>query len=193
MKGRVKMAKAVDFSQRVSRASFAPWLRRILFYAALLMLWQVIAMSGIWPDYLFPGPFAVLSAIITGFSNGLYLQAVGVSLSRLAIGYSISLVVGLVLGLLIGRNRILEETVGSLILGLQALPSVCWLPLAILWFGLSEQAIVFVVIMGALFSITLGVDAGAKNTRPIYPNAARNLRARARRLTEHVIAPAAMT
>jgi len=72
------------------------------------MLWQVIAMSGIWPDYLFPGPFAVLSAIITGFSNGLYLQAVGVSLSRLAIGYSISLVVGLVLGLLIARNRILE-------------------------------------------------------------------------------------
>src|SRR5438874_6127748 len=119
MKGRMKMAKAVDFSQRVSRASFAPWLRRILFFAALLMLWQVIAMSGIWPDYLFPGPFAVLSAIITGFSNGLYLQAVGVSLSRLAIGYSISLVVGLVLGLLIGRNRILEETVGSLILGLQ--------------------------------------------------------------------------
>src|SRR6266487_2724991 len=142
MKGRMKMAKAVDFSQRVSRASFAPWLRRILFFAALLMLWQVIAMSGIWPDYLFPGPFAVLSAIITGFSNGPYLQAVGVSLSRLAIGYSISLVVGLVLGLLIGRNRILEETVGSLILGLQALPSVCWLPLAILWFGLSEPAII---------------------------------------------------
>jgi NitT/TauT family transport system permease protein len=188
----MKMAEAVNFPQRVSRASFVPWLRRILFYAALLMLWQVIAMSGIWPDYLFPGPFAVLSAIITGFSNGLYLQAIGVSLSRLAIGYGISLVVGLVLGLLIGRNHILEETVGSLILGLQALPSVCWLPLAILWLGLTEQAIIFVVIMGALFSITLGVDAGVKNTNPIYLKAARNMGARDVALYSQVILPAAL-
>jgi NitT/TauT family transport system permease protein len=193
MNWRLKMAKAIDiFTPRVSRASLTPWLRRILFYAALFILWQVIALSGIWPDYLFPGPFAVLSAIIAGFGSGLYLQAIGVSLSRLAIGYGISLVVGLVLGLLIGRNRILEETVGSLILGLQALPSVCWLPLAILWLGLSEQAIIFVVIMGALFSITLGVDAGVKNTNPIYLKAARNMGARNVALYAQVILPAAL-
>jgi NitT/TauT family transport system permease protein len=189
----MKLAKALNVSsQRISGASFAPWLRRIIFYAALLMLWQLIAMSGIWPDYLFPGPLAVLNALVTGFTQGLYLQAIGVSLSRLAIGYGISLVVGLALGLLIGRNRILEETVGSLILGLQALPSVCWLPLAILWLGLSEQAIIFVVIMGALFSITLGVDAGVKNTNPIYLKAARNMGARNVALYSQVIFPAAL-
>jgi NitT/TauT family transport system permease protein len=189
------MAKAIpqqSFSLRVSRASLFSWLRRGVFYLALLLLWEAIARSGIWPDYLMPGPLAVLNALVVGFSSGLFLQAALVSLSRLAIGYGISLVVGLVLGLLIGRIRILEETVGSLILGLQALPSVCWLPLAILWLGLSEQAVIFVVVMGALFSITLGVDAGVKNTPPVYLKAARNMGARGVALYTQVILPAAL-
>ncbi len=187
------MAKAVGiFSQGVSRGSLASWSRRIIFYFALLALWQVISISGIWPDYVLPGPLAVLNSLIAGFSGGLYLQATLVTLRRLAIGYGISLVLGMVLGLLIGRVRVLEETLGSLMLGLQALPSVCWLPLAILWLGLSEQAIIFVVVMGALFSITLGVDAGVKNTSPVYLKAARNMGARGVRLYSQVILPAAL-
>src|SRR5690349_20010551 len=172
------MAKTVNVvvqSQWCSSPALASGARRAGFYLLLLVAWQLVANSGIWPDYLFPGPLAVLNSLVTGFQSGLYLQAVFVSLERLAIRYGISLVIGMALGLLIGRFRIFEETFGSLILGLQALPSVCWLPLAILWFGLSEQAIVFVVIMGALFSITLGVDAGVKNTPPIYVKAAHNL------------------
>src|SRR5579864_3669090 len=189
------MAKAISVSttrQRVNRSILATWIRRLVFYALLLTVWQVVANSGIWPDYLFPGPLAVLNSLVNGFQNGQFLQASLVSLQRLAIGYGISLVIGIVLGILIGRIRIFEETVGSLILGLQALPSVCWLPLAILWLGLSEQAIIFVVIMGALFSITLGVDAGVKNTPPIYFKAARTLGARGLALYPQVILPSAM-
>src|SRR5713101_119886 len=170
----------------------AAWLRRLVFYALLLSLWEILARSGIWPSYLFPGPLDVLSSLITGFHQGSFLTATLVSLQRLAIGYGISLVVGMVLGLLIGRIQAVEETVGSLVLGLQALPSVCWLPLAILWLGLSEQAIIFVVVMGALFSITLGVDAGIKNTPSIYLKAARNMGARGVALSLQVVLPAAM-
>ena len=100
--------------------------------------------------------------------------------------------IGVTLGLLLGRNRLFEETVGSLILGLQALPSVCLLPLAILWFGLTDQAVIFIVVMGALFSITLGVDAGVKNTPPIYLKAARNLGARGLAVSTQVVLPAAL-
>jgi NitT/TauT family transport system permease protein len=164
----------------------------VVFYALLLIVWQVLALAGIWPDYLFPGPLAVLNALLNGFQNGQFLQATLLSLQRLAIGYGISLVVGVILGLLIGRSRLLEQTLGSLILGLQALPSVCWLPLAILWLGLTDQAIIFVVVMGALFSITLGVDAGVKNTPPIYLKAARNLGSHGVSLSTQVILPAAM-
>src|SRR5437588_9159316 len=190
------MARAISISSNplksLTLAKLAPWGRRIAFYLILLLVWEGLARSGIWPDYLFPGPLGVLSALATGISSGIFVQAALVSMERLAIGYGISLCVGVVLGLLIGRIRVLEETVGSLVLGLQALPSVCWLPLVILWLGLSEQAIIFVVVMGALFSITLGVDAGVKNTPPIYLKAARNMGSRGVALSAQVILPAAM-
>jgi NitT/TauT family transport system permease protein len=189
------MAKAIS-AQAERQGAINPAVksgtRRLIFYALLLALWQAIAISGVWPDYLFPGPLGVLNSLVHGFQNGLFLQATVVSLQRLAIGYAISTVLGLILGLLIGRIRIVEETIGSLVLGLQALPSVCWIPLALLWFGLTEQAMIFVVIMGALFSITLGVNAGVKNTPPIYLKAARNLGANGLGLTRQVILPAAM-
>ncbi|MBC8160130.1 MAG: ABC transporter permease [Roseiflexaceae bacterium] len=169
-----------------------PWLRRIAFYAALLAVWEVVARSGLYPPYLLPGPIEVLATLWSGLAQGLFVTGTLVSLRRLAVGYAISLVIGLALGLLIGRVKWLEETVGSLVLGLQALPSVCWLPLAILWFGLNERAIIFVVVMGALFSITLGVEAGVKNTPPIFLRAARTLGARGPSIYSQVVLPAAL-
>lgn len=189
------MAKAISLTTRReqgTRAALATWTRRIAFYIALLVLWQLIVNSGIWPDYVLPGPLEVAGTLVGGIASGVYIQAAAVSLERLVIGYAISLAVGLTLGLLLGRIRALEETVGSLMLGLQALPSVCWLPLAILWFGLTEQAIIFVVIMGALFSITLGVNSGVKNTPPIYLKAGRTLGVRGWSLSTSVMLPAAL-
>ncbi len=167
-------------------------LRQIVFFASLLVLWELISRSGIWPDYLFPGPVAVSQALISGLRKGLYLQGVWVSLQRIVIGYGISVIIGVAMGALIARNKLVEDTVGSLVIGLQALPSVCWLPLAILWFGLNERAVGFVVVMGSLFSIILGVRDGIKNTPPVYVKAARNLGASGLRLYTQVILPAAL-
>ena len=167
-------------------------LRQIVFFASLLVLWELISRSGIWPDYLFPGPVAVSQALISGLRKGLYLQGVWVSLQRIVIGYGISVIIGVAMGALIARNKLVEDTVGSLVIGLHALPSVCWLPLAILWFGLNERAVGFVVVMGSLFSIILGVRDGIKNTPPVYVKAARNLGASGLRLYTQVILPAAL-
>jgi NitT/TauT family transport system permease protein len=168
------------------------WARRLGFYALLILAWQLLAILNIWPSYVLPGPLDVLASLVSGIQGGQYIPAILVSMQRLLIGYGISLVIGLVLGSLLGRFSLLEETVGSLVLGLQALPSVCWLPLAIIWFGLDEQAITFVVVMGALFSITIGVLNGIKNTPPIYLKAARTLGSRGLALSTQVILPAAM-
>lgn len=168
------------------------WIRRIIFYAALLALWQLVVTFQVWPDYVVPGPVTVLQSLIGGIRGGTYVQGTLVSLERLAIGYVISLVLGTILGLLLGRFAVLKETVGSLILGLQTLPSICWLPLAILWIGLNDQAIIFVVVMGALFSITLGVEDGIKNIPPVYLKAARTLGAKEFSVAWQVIVPAAM-
>lgn len=188
------MARAIRVTapRRTVSWSWGKLLRLTAFFAILLVLWELLARSNIWPSYLFPGPLSVGTTLVTGFATGTYITAILVSLQRLAVGYGISLVLGVVFGLLIGRNHYLEETLGSLILGLQALPSVCWIPLALLWLGLSEQAMIFVVVMGALFSITLGVDAGVKNTPPVYLKAARNMGAEGFALSTQVILPAAL-
>jgi NitT/TauT family transport system permease protein len=167
-------------------------IRRLIFFAFILIGWQSLAWSGIFPEYVFPSPFSVAQTLVRGFQNGTFVVGIISSMQRLLVGYGISAVIGLALGLAIGRIRLLDETIGSLVLGLQALPSICWLPLALLWFGLSETAMLFVVVMGALLSITLSTEAGVKNTPPLYLRAARNLGARGWKLYALVVLPAAL-
>ena len=131
-------------------------------------------------------------AVIAGFRDKTFFLGIWVSIQRIFIGYSISLILGVILGLLIGRFKILEETVGSLITGLQVLPSICWLPLAILWFGLNEQAIQFVLIMGAFLSIAIATDSGIRNIPPIYIRAAKTMGIKGIQLYSRVILPAAL-
>lgn len=165
---------------------------RLGFFAALLALWHGLASSGIWPPYLFPSPASVWAALAAGFADGSLTLGIGASLTRLCVGYAISLTIGLPLGLLAGSVRWIDQTVGSVVLGLQTLPSICWLPLALLWFGLNERAIVFVVVMGAVLSISLAAEDGVKNTPQAYLRAARNMGARGWRLYTRVIFPAAL-
>ncbi len=185
-----------SLQQAKQRSTTQQWwaksLRQIVFYLLLLLVWHKLANSNLWRPGLFAGPLDVWNTLGEHVKDGTLAIAILVSLRRLAIGYSVSLILGIMLGLMIGLNRYIDETVGSLVLGLQALPSVCWAPFALLWFGLSEQAMIFVVVMGALFSITLGVDSGIKNTPPVYVQAARNMGARGIALATQVILPAAL-
>lgn len=166
----------------------ATLLRRIVFYVGLLVAWELA--SG--PDYLFPGPGRVAVALWEGIRDGSYLHATLVSFRRLFIGYGIAAVAGILLGLVIGRVKWLDETLGSLLVGIQSIPSICWLPLALVWFGLNEKAIAFVVVIGAFLAITIGTDAGVKGVPPTLLRAARNLGARRWRMLFSVLLPASL-
>lgn len=165
--------------------------RKLLFFAALVLFWQILFLVHWWPEYLFPSPISVGETLLNGFLDGTFLIGIVVSMARVIAGYFISLAIGLPLGLLLGRVRALDETVGSVLTGLQTLPSICWLPLALLWFGLNERAILFVVVMGAMLSIAIAAEGGVKNTSPQYLRAARNMGAGGFRLYRYVILPAA--
>ncbi len=108
------------------------------------------------------------------------------------IGYLISVVLGMVLGLGVASNKFLEETMGGLLVSLQSLPSICWWPLALLWFGLNQNAILFVVVMGSLLSVTLAMEDGRKQMPKIYGMAGRNLGARGFNLFWYVLVPASL-
>ncbi len=164
----------------------------MIFYVLLVLIWEAVYRLGLWPPYLFPSPKDVVRALFWGFQDKTFLIGTWISIQRIVIGYIISFILGVGLGLVVGRFKLLDETVGSLMVGLQVLPSICWLPLAILWFGLSEQAIQFVVIMGAFLSIAIATDSGIRNINPIYVRAAKTMGVKGVELYRRVILPAAL-
>jgi NitT/TauT family transport system permease protein len=167
-------------------------LRRVLFLLALIAAWEAASRSGIAPPWLFPSPSDVGRSLWQGIRSGAIPLGIAVSLRRLFIGYGVSLVGGVGLGLAMARSEWLRDTLGTIVVGLQSLPSICWLPLALLWFGLSEAAILFVVIAGSLFAITVATEAGVRNVPPLYLRAARTMGARGTQLYLRVLLPAAL-
>jgi NitT/TauT family transport system permease protein len=165
---------------------------QVIFYSALLGLWALLAKLRIWPPYLFPAPWAVAGALWAGVQDHSFLIGIAVTMKRMLIGYSLSVVLGMILGLGVASNKFLEETLGALLVSLQSLPSICWVPLAILWFGLTEKAILFVVLMGCILSVTIAMEDGRKQMPKIYTMAGRNLGASGFRLFWYVMLPASL-
>ena len=164
-------------------------LRKAAFFAALLVLWEILARRHIWDA---TPPLAVFRTLWELLRDGTLLDATAVSLRRVLLGYAVSLLIGVPLGILIARSKAAEDTVGSLVAGFQSLPSICWLPLALLWFGLNDRAILFVVVMGSMVSITVAVRDGVRNLPPSYVRAARTLGTRGWRLYATVLLPASL-
>ena len=180
----------------VRKSSRKSFLRKtasqIIFYSLLLGLWALLAKLRIWPPYLFPAPWSVAEAIWAGLQDHSFLIGIAVTMKRMLIGYGLSVILGMILGLGVASNEFLEETVGPLLVSLQSLPSICWVPLAILWFGLSEKAILFVVLMGCVLSVTISMEDGRKQMPKIYSMAGRNLGASGFKLFWHVMLPASL-
>src|SRR6202451_827990 len=166
--------------------------KHAIFYLVLVGVWIVLAKLKIWPPYVFPTPQGVLDSLWAGFADHSFWIAIAVSMKRMLLGYSLSVVLGMVLGLGVASSKFLEETMGGLLVSLQSLPSICWWPLALLWFGLSKNAILFVVIMGSLLSVTLAMEDGRKQMPKIYGMAGRNLGASGFQLFWHVLLPASL-
>lgn len=165
-------------------------IRIVLFYLALLAIWQAVTMLEIWPRYLVPPPKEVWDSLRQYVDNGQILDAIDLSMRRLIIGYSISLALGMVIGVAAGTWKWVDETVGSLVLGLQSLPSITWAPLAVLWFGLNDKAIIFVVLMGSISAIAISASSGVRNIPPLYRKAALTMGANRVQMARYVLLPA---
>lgn len=170
---------------------------KTVFFIGLVILWQLIyyigiRIPGMWKPYNFPSPVSTFKTLVGLVEDNTLMIAVLSSLFRILKGYAISLLIGLVFGILIVKFKYLDRHLSPFILGLQTLPSICWLPFAILWFGLSESAIIFIVVIGSAFSITIAIEAGIKNINPLYIKAAKTMGAHGVSIYRHVIIPAAL-
>jgi NitT/TauT family transport system permease protein len=166
--------------------------KALVFFVGLLVLWQALYMGHFWSPVLVPSPLDVARYLWGAALDGTLESATLVTLRRLLYGYAFGLAIGLPVGLLTARFRMLKDTVGLLALGLQTLPSVCWVPLALLWFGQTESAMFFVVVMGTIWSVIIATESGVRNIPPIYARAARTMGSRGLHTWLRVILPAAL-
>lgn len=157
-----------------------------------LSLWQLAAVSGWKPNHSLPGPGEVLATLWARIADGTIPQATAITLQRAVYGFALALLIGLSVGALVSRVRVARVAFGSFITGLQTMPSIAWFPLAILWFGLSEQAIFFVVVLGAAPSIANGLIGGVDHIPPLWLRAGRMLGARGVTLFRNIIMPACL-
>lgn len=165
---------------------------KLMAIALGLSLWQLVVWSGWKPEYALPGPAPVFSTLWDLLKDGTVFSATWVTLQRAILGYGIALVLGVAIGGLIVQSKILRSAFGSFVTGLQTMPSIAWFPLAILLFQISEQAILFVVVLGAAPAIANGLISGADSISPTILRAGKVLGARRFNFFRYVVLPGAM-
>lgn len=179
-------------------AETTSWLRRaarvalpkLVALAVLLGVWQIVAV--VHPSIALPPPGDVWSSFVDQARQGTVTNAIATSLAHGAEGYAIAILAGTPLGLLIARVPMVRLAIGSIVSALQSLPSVTWVPLGILWFGLDTTMVLFVVVMGALPSIAGGMASAVDHIPPLLLRVGASLGARGIDLYRHVIIPAAL-
>ncbi|MGP3970712.1 ABC transporter permease [Streptomyces sp. 6N223] len=164
----------------------------IVAIALVLTVWQLAYWAEVKPEYVLPAPLDVWDTIHEMWLEGTLLEYVWTSVSRGILGFLIAICIGTPLGLIVARVKLVRAAIGPILTGLQSLPSIAWVPAAILWFGLTNGTIYAVVLLGAVPSIANGIVAGVDQIPPLYLRAGRVLGARGLTSVRHVLLPAAL-
>lgn len=172
-------------------------LKGLLLLVLFIALWQLfyfvlVEKTATWKPYVFPSPLGVLTSFGKLIKNGTLFAGIGQTMRRIGIGYGLSIVIGVLFGMVLARFKALSELMRPLVLGIQTLPSICWVPFAILWYGLAESATIFIVVIGSAFSICIAVETGIKGINPLYIRAAKTMGAKGATLYTKVILPASI-
>ncbi|MET0133773.1 MAG: ABC transporter permease, partial [Kibdelosporangium sp.] len=174
--------------RRFARAVVPPVVAMVL----LIGLWQALWAAAFWPEFQLPAPLTVWSRFEELFETGRIFEVLWTSVHRAVLGFLAALVIATPLGLLVAKVRVVRAAIGPLLSGLQSLPSVAWVPAAILWFGLNDASIYFVVLFGSVPSIANGLVAGIDQIPPILPRVGQVLGARGLTSARHILLPAAL-
>jgi NitT/TauT family transport system permease protein len=188
---------ALELAGRASRLGrgrriwAATW-PKLIAIGLVILAWQVAVWTEWKPPWVLPAPRDVGAELWRMIGTAHFWQGVATTLRRGLVGFGAASAIGLLIGIAVARNKVLRAGLGSMITGLQTMPSIAWFPLAILLFQLTENAIFFVVVLGAAPSVANGVIAGVDYVPPLLVRAGKNIGARGLRLYWHVIAPASL-
>ncbi|MGJ9383405.1 ABC transporter permease [Salipaludibacillus sp. CF4.18] len=168
-------------------------LRRLAFFMVLIAIWEIIYRIYSQDTTLFPSPLGSVQQLYIGlFDTGILATALAESMQRIIIGFSMAVIIGGILGVLLGVSKLADETLGSLVIALQSVPSIVWLPIALVVFQGGPGAIYFVVILGGTWAMTLNIRMGIKNVSPILIRAAKTMGYKNTELVWRVMLPASI-
>jgi NitT/TauT family transport system permease protein len=176
---------------RIARKAWAAAWPKLLAIALVLAIWQLVTLTG-WKHYVIKGPGPVLANLWDQMLHGQLWGVIGTTMQTAVVGYAMAMVIGTVVGLLVARIPPLRAAVGSIITGLQTMPSIAWVPFAIVLFGESYSAILFVVVLGAAPSIANGLITGVDYTPPLLLRAGKTMGLRGFALYRYLIMPASL-
>ena len=175
---------------KLAKAWAVTW-PKLLAVGLALAVWQLVYVAELKPAYLLPGPATALAALVEMTQTSEFWQGLRTTVTRGVVGFLVAVLIGSLLGIAVSQWRVLRLGVGSMVTGLQTMPSIAWFPLAILLFGLSEQAILFVIILGAAPSVANGIIGGIDEVPPALSRAGYMLGARGIDRYRHIVLPAA--
>ncbi|MBY8850565.1 ABC transporter permease [Saccharothrix longispora] len=161
-------------------------------FALLLGVWQALWALAFWPEYQLPSPGSVWGSVVEAVETGRAVEVLWTSVHRAVLGFLTAVLIATPLGLLIAKVRVVRAAIGSLLTGLQSLPSVAWVPAGILWFGATPATIYFVVLMGSVPSIANGLVSGVDQIPPLLPRVGQALGAGRLAAARHILLPAAL-
>jgi NitT/TauT family transport system permease protein len=171
--------------------------RRLVFFTALIAIWESIYRLNETFQFketrFFPSPSGAIDQLYKGFfESGILSSALLTSLQRISVGFALALIIGTALGILLGQSKLADETIGSLVIALQSIPSIVWLPIALLAFGQGSTAIIFIIVLGGTWAMTMNVRMGIKNVQPLLIRAARTMGYKGSELVWKVMLPASI-
>ncbi|MGP3922877.1 ABC transporter permease [Streptomyces sp. 8N616] len=164
----------------------------LLAVALVMVVWQLLVWAKVTEEYKLPAPSAVWESVTDLWLQGELHEVIWTSVSRGLLGFLLALAIGTPLGLLVARVRFVRAAIGPILSGLQSLPSVAWVPPAVLWLGLNDKMMYAVILLGAVPSIANGLVSGVDQVPPLFLRAGRTLGATGLRGTRHIVMPAAL-
>ncbi|MCB4792560.1 MAG: ABC transporter permease [Elusimicrobia bacterium] len=167
-------------------------LKGTILILVLLLLWQAGVQSGLLNHFIIASPVEVLRSIYRMLETGALIQDICASLKRVFVGFIISIIIGVPLGLFLGRSRELKPYFLPVLEVLRPIPPIAWIPLAILWFGLRDTSSYFITMIASFFPIFLNSFAGAENVEPVHINAALSLGANKQGILKKILLPSAL-
>jgi len=168
------------------------WMAEIAPFLVVILIWQGLSSLNVWPRVLFPSPLDVAQAFVADTASGVLLVNLFVSLKSLLLGFVVGSAIAIPLGYLMGLNRASRDFFDPLVNLLQAIPGLAWIPFAILWFGLGDGAVIFIIVMSVFFPVLHNLLTGIRMVQPVLIEAVQTLGAKRADVIIHVIFPATL-